>query len=179
MPKLSTETWLEIRTEREAGASLPFLSAKYNISAPAINQREKREGWCVELELDDQIRRRTSEKFMGLDQYASAPTRVETVDRIAEKNAAILRNHQEEPDSARERVLAGIAAHKQAITDGMDLQEIKLRKQIAFEDLKAAKIAAEALSIIQGMERKAFSLDVETKQEVVISNPRTQMKSKT
>ncbi len=72
-----------------------------------------------------------------------------------------MRRHQEETNAARERLYAGLKAHKAAVT--------KEDKALAFEDLKAAKIAAEALSIIQRLERINWGLDeTNAKPEIVI-----------
>jgi DNA-binding MurR/RpiR family transcriptional regulator len=160
MPRLSKETWADIRAEREAGASFGELSAKYGVDKAAIVRRAKAEGWSDGQDVAEIIRRKVTEKLTGTSPTAPEK-KAAAIDAAADRAAEIVRRHQEETNAARERLYSGLKAHKAAIS--------KEEKILAFEDLKAAKIAAEALSIIQRLERINWGLeDANAKPEIVI-----------
>ena len=162
MPRLSAEQWAEVRAEREAsGASFRDLSGRFGVSDVAILKRAKAEGWGDGKDVAEIVRRKVSEKVSGLVSTANPQKKAAALDAEAARGAEVVNRHREEPTAARERVYAGLKAHKASVT--------KEDKTLAFEDLKAAKIAAEALAIIQAMERKAWGLDqTETKQPVIV-----------
>ncbi|GIV52000.1 MAG: hypothetical protein KatS3mg038_2521 [Candidatus Kapaibacterium sp.] len=160
MPRLSKETWADIRAEREAGASFGELAEKYGVDKAAIVRRAKAEGWSDGTDVAEIIRRKVTEKLTGTSPTAPEK-KAAAIDAAAERAAELVRRHQEETNAARERLYAGLKAHKAAVT--------KEDKALAFEDLKAAKIAAEALSIIQRLERINWGLDeTNAKPEIVI-----------
>jgi len=157
MPRLSKEAWAEIRAEREAGASFPELAARWGVSHQAIQKRAKAEGWGDGTNVAEVIRRKVAEKVAGYNPQKKTAA----IDAAAERAAEIVRRHQEETNAARDRLYSGLKAHKAAIT--------KEEKALAFEDLKAAKIAAEALAIIQRLERINWGLeDANAKPEIII-----------
>jgi hypothetical protein len=161
MPRLSREIWADVRAEREAGASFPELAAKYGVSHQAIQKRAKAEGWGDGTDVAEVIRRKAAEKVAGVVVGCNPKKRAESINSAADRAAEVVRRHQEETNAARERLYAGLKAHKAAVT-----REDKL---LAFEDLKAAKIAAEALSIIQRLERINWGLEeASAKPEIVI-----------
>jgi hypothetical protein len=160
MPRLSRETWADVRAEREAGASFGALAAKYGVDKAAIVRRAKAEGWGDGQDVAEIIRRKVTEKLTGTSPTAPEK-KAAAIDAAADRAAEVIRRHQEETNAARERLYAGLKAHKAAVT-----REDKL---LAFEDLKAAKIAAEALSIIQRLERINWGLEeASAKPEIVI-----------
>ncbi|MCX8085754.1 MAG: hypothetical protein N3C63_02505, partial [Rhodocyclaceae bacterium] len=67
---------------------------------------------------------------------------------------------QEETNAVRERLYAGLKAHKAALK--------KEDKVLAFEDLKAAKIASETIINIHKAERQAWGLDEATAQPTIV-----------
>jgi len=157
MPRLSKEVWAEIRAEREAGASFPELAARWGVSHQAIQKRAKAEGWGDGTNVAEVIRRKVAEKVAGYNPQKKTAA----IDAAAERAAEIVRRHQEETNAARDRLYSGLKAHKAAFT--------KEEKALAFEDLKAAKIAAEALAIIQRLERINWGLeDATAKPEIII-----------
>ena len=157
MPRLSKEAWAEIRAEREAGASFPELAARWGVSHQAIQKRAKAEGWGDGTNVAEVIRRKVAEKVAGYNPQKKTAA----IDAAAERAAEVVRRHQEETNAARDRLYSGLKAHKAAAT--------KEEKALAFEDLKAAKIAAEALAIIQRLERINWGLeDASAKPEIVI-----------
>jgi gas vesicle protein len=151
MPRLSADQWETIRAEREAGASLRDLAERHGITHQAIQKRAKAEEWADGLDVGDAVRRKVAEKVAGVVAAGNPQKRAKALDDAADRAAEVVRRHQDEPNSARERVYAGLKAHRAAVT--------KDEKQLAFEDLKAAKIASEALAIIHKMERQAWGLD--------------------
>jgi hypothetical protein len=161
MPRLSKETWADIRAEREAGASFGELAAKYGVDKSAIYRRARAEGWIDDTDVSDVIRRKVNEKVNEISTTGDPKKRAAAIDAAANRAAEIVRRHQEETNAARERLYAGLKAHKAALT--------KEEKSLAFEDLKAAKIAAEALAIVQRLERINWGLeDTAPKAEIVI-----------
>jgi len=160
MPRLSKETWADIRAEREAGASFGELAAKFGVDKAAIVRRAKAEGWSDGQDVAELIRRKVTEKLT--ETSPTAPDKkAAAIDAAADRAAKIVKRHQEETDAARDRLYSGLRAHKAAIT--------KEEKMLAFEDLKAAKITAEALAIIQRLERINWGLeDASAKPQIVI-----------
>jgi hypothetical protein len=160
MPRLSKETWEDVRAEREAGASFLDLAGKYGVSHTAIIKRAKAEGWSDGQDVAEVIRRKVSEKVSGVVSSRNPEKRAAAIDAAADLRAEVVRRHQEETNDARERLSSGLKAHKESVT--------KEQKALAFEDLKAAKIAAEALAIIQRLERINWGLEKpEQKAEIV------------
>lgn len=164
MPRLTQDQWETIRAEREAGASFRALARKYGVSDVAILKRARAEQWSDGSDVVEVIRKRANEKVSGILSTANPKKKAAAIEAAADRSAEVIRRHQDEPNAARERVYAGLRAHKAA--------ETKEDKILAFEDLKAAKIAAEALSIIQAMERRAWNLEQSATAEIVIKNPR-------
>jgi hypothetical protein len=161
MPRLSRETWADIRAEREAGASFGDLATKYGVDKAAIHRRAKAEKWSDGTDVADVIRRKVNEKVNAISTEPNAKKRAEAIEAAADRAAEIVRLHQEETKAARERLYSGLRAHKAAAT--------REDKVLAFEDLKAAKIASEVLSIIQRLERINWGLeDASAKPEIVI-----------
>jgi hypothetical protein len=160
MPRLSRETWADIRAEREAGASFGELANRFGVDKAAIVRRAKAEGWGDGKDVAEIIRRKVTEKLTGTSPTAPEK-KAAAIDAAADRAAEVIRRHQEETNAARERLYAGLKAHKAAVT--------REEKLLAFEDLKAAKIAAEALSIIQRLERINWGLEeASAKPEIVI-----------
>jgi gas vesicle protein len=161
MPRLSRETWADIRAEREAGASFGELAAKYGVDKAAIFRRSKAEGWSDGSDVADVIRRRVNEKLNAISTDGDPKKRAAAIDSAADRVAEVVKRHQEETNASRERLYSGLKAHKAAVT--------KEEKALAFEDLKAAKIAAEALAIIQRLERINWGLEeANAKPEIII-----------
>jgi len=149
IPKLTPEQWANIKIEREAGASLGFLSAKYGVSKTTIAQRAEREGWSDGSDAAETVRRKAQEKLYELPD--AAQKRAAAIEAAADRAAEVLRRHQEETNAVRERLYAGLKAHREAKT--------RAQKLLAFEDLKAAKIASETLINLQKIERINWGLD--------------------
>jgi hypothetical protein len=161
MPRLSKETWEDIRAQREAGETFDELARRFGVSKTAIIKRAKIEGWSNGEDVAEIIRRKVTEKVTGVVTSGNLKKRAASIEAATDRAAEIVRRHQEETNAARERLYSGLKAHKAAIT--------KEEKALAFEDLKAAKIAAEALAIIQRLERINWGLeDATPKNEIVI-----------
>ena len=159
MPRLTADTWETIRAEREAGSSFPELAAKWGISHQAIQKRAKIGAWGDGQDVGQSVRRKVAEKVAGLVVGCNPKKKAEAIDAAADRAAEVVRRHQDEPNAIRERLYAGLKAHK--------LAETKQEKQLAFEDLKAAKIASECMLNIHRAERQAWGLDVESAAPVI------------
>lgn len=68
-----------------------------------------------------------------------------------QRRAALLNQHRDEPRVVRERLYSGLKAHRAA--------QKRADKLLAFEDLKAAKIASETLLNLHRAERQAWGYE--------------------
>jgi hypothetical protein len=150
MPRLSRDTWKQIRAEREAGLSFGLLASRYGISKTAIVQRAKAEGWGDGADAAELVRRKAMEQVTGTA-ITDPEKRAAAIDRAAELAADVIRRHQAEAEQVRELFWRGLEASQAAET----LDE----KRIAFETLKAAKISSETVLNLQRMERISYGLD--------------------
>jgi hypothetical protein len=160
MPRLTGSQWEDIRAGREAGRSFRDLAEEYNVSHQAIMKQAKAGGWGDGSDVGEIVRRKVAAKVAGVVATDNPKKKAVALNSAADRAFEVLRRHQEEPEVARERVHTGLKAHKEAQT--------KEDKALAFDDLKAAKIAAEAMQIIHSMERKAWHLDAESAQSTIV-----------
>jgi hypothetical protein len=147
MPRLSKETWADIRAEREAGASFPELAAKWGVSHQAIQKRAKSEGWGDGTNVAEVIRRKVAEKVARVVADYNPQKRAAAIDAAAERSAEVVRKHQAEWEDHRARF--GSVPND-------------------FEDGKLAKISAEMLRIRQEAERRAWGLDDAATQPTIV-----------
>lgn len=164
MPRLTLDQWQTIRAEREAGASFRELAAKYGVSHQAVVKRAAKEQWGDGQDVAELVRRKVAEKVAGVVAGGNPKKRAEAIDAAADRSAEVVRRHQDEVNAVRDRLYAGLKAHRAA--------ETREEKLIAFEDLKAAKIASETLLNVHRAERQAWGLDATAGGDVVIKNPR-------
>ena len=158
MPRLSVQEWASARGDYEAGMSGRQVAEKFHVHPRAVQNRVLKEGW-TQGEVEPAIRRRVTEQLVGLvlpPSQSGAPRRAPTeisraLSEEAERRVGIIKRHREEWNAARDRLYTGLQGHKLATTQD--------QKKFAFEDLKAAKITAETLTLIQAGERKAWKLD--------------------
>ena len=160
MPRLSRDTWAQIRAEREAGLSFGLLASRYGIDKAAIVRRAKAEGWGDGADAAELVRRKAMAQVTGTA-VTDPEKRAAAIDLAAELAADVIRRHQAETREVYELLWRGLEAHRAAET----LDE----KRLAFETLKAAKISSETLTNLQRMERVSHGLDDATgKTEIVI-----------
>jgi hypothetical protein len=159
--RLTPDQWAEARAMREAGASLSDVAAQFGIDRAFLTRKAKAEQWGDGRDVGHLLRAKVTAKSHGIGTGVTFEKREQALESAASKLVAVIERHREEVNAARERLYAGIKAHKAATT--------RAEKQLAFEDLKAAKISAETLMLIQRMERISWGLD-ETggKPEIVI-----------
>jgi hypothetical protein len=150
MPKLTLPEWQDIRAEREAGQSFRDLAKRFGVSGAAICKRAKAEGWGDGTDVGEEVRRKVDEKINAVS-TSDPQKKSAAIDAAAEKSAEVIRRHREETNVIRERLYSGLKTHKAATTRG--------EKQLAFEDLKAAKISSECLLNIHKAERQAWGID--------------------
>jgi hypothetical protein len=157
--------WVRVRAVYEAGgpdASFRALGAAFGVSHTAVRQRCDREEWRQDLE--PAIRNAVTAKVSGVVSTGNPEKTAAAIESEADRRVAVIERHRGEWEECRERILSGLRAHKAAGSrvgpDGKpDPLERMAGKREAFEDLKAAKIAAEALQIVQAGERRAHRLD--------------------
>lgn len=151
MPRLTADQWETIRAEREAGESFPELAKRHGVSHQAIQKRAKAEGWSDGQDVAEAVRRKVAEKVAGVVAAENPVKKAAAIDATADRAAEVVRRHQTEPMGPRKLIDQGL----QQVTDAKTREQ----KELAMIDLKAAKLAAEGLAMIQAMERKSFSLD--------------------
>lgn len=149
MPRLNPDHWTRVRAQYETGADVSALARAHGVSRKAIQKRAATEAWTQDVE--PVIRRKVAEKVAGVVAGATPKENASALDAEAGRRAAVKRRHQDEPDQIRERLYAGLRAHK-AAKDRED-------KALAFDDLKAAKISSECLLNIHKAERQAYGLE--------------------
>jgi hypothetical protein len=150
MPRLTGDQWVEVRAQREAGASFPELAARFGLSHQAIQKRAKKDGWGDGQDVGEVIRRKVAEKVAGVVAAKSAIRKAEIIDAAVDQAAGIVTRHREdwEEHHAVFRV--------RGIADDFDLG-------------RSAKICSEMLAIRQKAERIAWSLDdAESKPDITI-----------
>lgn len=150
MPRLSKDQWEFVRAGREAGASFHELSSKFNVAKSAIHRRAKQEGWGDGSDVAEVIRRKVDAKLNNIVNDDPAK-KAASIEAAADRSAEVIRRHQTETNAVRERLYAGLSAHKEART--------RDQKILAFEDLKAAKISSETIINLHRAERQAHGLD--------------------
>lgn len=149
--------WETIRAEWEAGTSPYALGEKKgNPTRQGITKRMRAEGWVRDSEVT--LRNKVTEKVTGIVTAGDPKKKAIAIDAEAGRRAEVEKRHREEPNAVRERLYAGLKAHKNADLVKDDKDKL-MGKKLAFEDLKAAKISSEALGNIHTLERKAWRLE--------------------
>lgn len=143
--RLSQDEWETIRAEREAGASLSELAAKFGLTHEGIRKRAKAEGWGDGTDVADAVRRKVAAKVAGIP--ANPEKRRAAIDAAAERAAKVVERHKRDWEDHRTRF--GVIPKD-------------------FERGKEAKISAEMLRIRQDGERKAWGLDEAAAQPTIV-----------
>lgn len=138
MPRLSVDTWAQIRYRYEAGETVSALSRHFGVTRAAIQKQAAKQGWTQDVE--PVIRRMVAEKVAGVVAGATSEKKAEAMAAEAERRMAVVDRHRREWDE-----------HQQLIQDAIANGD--------FEAAKLAKITAETVRIRQDGERKAWSLD--------------------
>lgn len=148
MPRLTVEAWADARALYESGEHPRSVAEKMGVSFNAVRTKIKSQSWKVPSE--PLIRYRTAEKISGVDGEIDPQKRETAIDNEAERRAAVIRRHRAEWVSPGQFFRA-------ALTEAMEATTFQQRK-LAFESLKAAKIAQEALAIRQQGEARAWGV---------------------
>lgn len=145
--------WAQGRALFATGKSYAAIGAALGCDKAYVIRTAKAQEWKRDAEAE--IAQRVTEKVTGVVTDAvtgdAAKKRERAIELEASRRAEVLAKHQAEWGKARDRLLTALDAN-------MNAKGLK-EKAIAFADLKAAKISAEAMAIIQGGERKAHRLD--------------------
>ena len=135
MPKLTLETWQDLRAAYEIGATFSDLGRRFGVSRQAIAKRAKAEGWQVDPAAASEVLARVAVKV------ASSPAKKDqAIEAASDQAAEIVKLHRSEWRGHR-----GLFPLKDLAQD--------------FEAGKRAKIAAEMICIRQRHERTAWGLD--------------------
>lgn len=166
---LSDEEWEAIRVRYEAQELCPRIAEDFGITPERIRYRAKNKGWVrdvgrmeehqreLELEQRNAMARRRQELIEEADAQACQAAGVENTQALiledARKLAAVKQRHRDEPTAIRERLYVALKAHREAATPAS--------KRLAFDDLKAAKIASEIMLNLHKLERQAWGMTEE------------------
>lgn len=148
MNRVSAEQWEAIRAERERGVSFGQLSAKHGVSKAAIVKRAGIEGWSDGTDYIDAVRRRATERAIGVTPVTDRREKAAAIDAAADEAAEVIRRHR--ADWAEHRRLFPLDAIKADFDLG-----------------KSAKISAELTAIRQAGERKSYGLDKDPNETTV------------
>ena len=146
MPRLSPDTWAELRAKREAGMSMGALANEYDVSAAAICKRSAREGWADSDDLAGVLRQKVNVKVNAIN-LANPIVKLATIDAAADRAVVIINRHRE--DWERHHAIFSLTA-------------INANKDLA----RHAKTVAEMLIIRQRGERAAWGLEEERRIEI-------------
>lgn len=188
---ISEEQWKEARILWESDDKISYgdVAKKLSISKQAVGKKAKVEGWQRKMNLQKvaaeayrQADRKSVEADLSRETFAASPSKgasgvdVPTKKEVppesveAEPVDASLMTSEERAEAEAVRKRAEILArHRQeAMTARANIYASMQKKD--FELGKVAKINAEALQIVQNLERKAWGLDSvpQTGENVVI-----------
>jgi hypothetical protein len=142
MVKVAPEQWEKVRAYYEAGHTGNQTATKFGLNRRRVQMRIQAEGWDQNLE--NAIRVQALDKVVGKGANYSVEATAEAVNVEATKRANIEKRHREEPNNVRVLLYQTIKAMNEKATP---------------PDIREIKIAAEAMSMLQAMERKAYRLD--------------------
>lgn len=163
---LTEEEWEAIRVRYENNELCPRIAEDFGIRPERIRYRARNKGWLrdkermeehqmdLEFEQRQAMAQRRQELIEAAEAEACKAAGVENTQALiledAKKLAAVKQRHREEPTAIRERLYVALKAHREATTPA--------NKRLAFEDLKAAKIASEIMLNLHKLERQAWGM---------------------
>ena len=153
--KKEAPNWLKIRAAWELGATDRDLAKKYRISHVAIYNRSKKEGWARDSA--GLINRRVNERLTGVtteiisnDTEEFLTTKAQAIEDKAARRAEIIIKHCLEIVRIKNLLQTGV--------EQFEKSRSKKDRAETTEKIKASKIAAETLRILQGLERMAWNI---------------------
>jgi hypothetical protein len=158
MPRIvEPQRWADIQKGYESGQTARALARQFGVSHTGIAKRAAKEGWSQDS--SGELRRKTLEKVAGLREEMHKAVSPKDADRVrqeavsaeADRRADVWKRQREEPTLIRRMYYAAIRRFDQATT--------RLERLEAAEDLRAAKLAGEAMTMVHKLERQAWGLD--------------------
>ena len=144
MQNISPDQWEKIRAYYEAGNTGNQTAEKFGVNRRRVHMRIAAEGWNQNLE--NAIRVQALDQVVGKGPNYSVEATAEAVNVEATKRANIEKRHREEPNNVRVLMYRTI-------------------KEMGERDkppgIREIRTLAEAMTLLQNMERKAFRLDGE------------------
>lgn len=152
----SREAWADARASREAiGTSFEALAKKLGVTQQAVCKRAKTEGWSDGRNLEPIIVQKALAKvYAGAEvggTTGATTSSVEILEAEAQRRADVLLRHQREWDAVR-------AVFGEAVKLGEDGKPAAMDTGERYQKGRAAKVVAEALTVIQMGERRAYGL---------------------
>jgi hypothetical protein len=147
--------WAKARAEYEAGDSYAMLGARWGRSKAAFSKRGRAEGWVQDAE--PAIRRQVAERVAlgGKVTTGDPDQREQAIEKAVDVRVGVVKRHQEEWNVIRGMVYAG-------------LKELRSKdasvRAAGGAVLKDVRQAAQALSLAQSGERRAYNISDKTSQ---------------
>jgi hypothetical protein len=169
----SKTDWERIEAEYRTGKlSVSEIGRQYGVSHTAVNKRAKREGWVRDL--SDKVRKLVSARLVS--EGVSASTLSETVEKAAERDIQIVRQHRADIGAQR-RLVGDLVAELRESTSFREEIEAEIEEETADDRsprrreqmLRAVALAsrvgiakdlAAATKTLVELERQAFNIGV-------------------
>jgi hypothetical protein len=152
--------WEKARVEYEvAGDSYQVLGLRYGRSTAAMSKHGRRNGWVQNAEAA--IRAGVSERTAGIGKVAAGnpEKREKAIDEAVDRRVAVIERHQTEWQAVRAMVYGALKHGQAQHADGKPDNDVRAA---ARQELRDAKTAATALSLVQMGERRAFNITQDT-----------------
>lgn len=151
MPQIEPNSWLELKRRFERGEPIKALAREFGVAPARIRYKARAGAWIQSPE--PEIRQRVDAKLSGVDPSEGNPEKKDAaLDEEAERRARIIRDHRERWGVCRK-------LFDEALEKRLDKAGKVADTKPAFEAMKLAKIASEAVRILQWGERIAYSID--------------------
>lgn len=144
MGRLSKSRWEDARVFYEVGGSLRTTALKFGVSHVAVKKAADREGWAQNFE--EVIRREVAAKVTGIVTAETAEKRAAAIEVEADRRVKVSERHVKLAEQAT-------ALQQQAIC------HINGRFKPNIEELKAAKMNADTITLLITLERKIHRLE--------------------
>ena len=165
------ERWLEQRVRWEADPTYTgaAVAAEMGVSAAAVSQRMKREGWERVADPKELARRAADRADKAMAREAAREAAKVVAERVASEAVDGVKARAVEAEVERRDQTADLAVDMRARILERHRKELDAPRNIMyaairegnFEKAKLAKITSETVKILQDAERKAWNLDAE------------------
>lgn len=175
MPRLTADQWAAVRIEWEGEPTTTFngLASKHGVDKASISRKAAKEGWSKRGILGDINEAAQRKADARCDSEGNVTQRKRNTEDLASRDlsedlrAEVIERHRREWSELESFRKVALKAMKEAHESGD-----KIAWQIAKTAADTAVSNLRALEIKQTGERKAWGLEQQAEQDVVIKNPR-------